>query len=239
MMSPAQFKKERINDALKHTNGDRHKAAELIGCTYEDLVDDIERISELRNKWTERKDPPTPIETLSRDLRIPDEEKDISQEDRDVIEQYEAEDVKIRLKLAKMGLNERQLEIALACRESGHEFERGSLQIIAGGATRMAIMHQAQAVEVENRLAKVRTKLTLDKANCGADREKWVAEELGLMRVHVMLGDSVRKMMEMRLKAALVQSVVDKKSTVSGAALPHKRAKPGYVVDVGDQPPRS
>jgi hypothetical protein len=241
-MTTAEFRSQRINDALKTTNGDRAKASQLLNCSVLKLTREIWNDPDLKARWTDQSDSPAPVETLGRDLQtysaLP-AESELTSEDLELAEQSKVEDRKIRNKLEKMGLTPEQMEIAIACREAGTSFDRGGLQIISGGAARMTILAQAQAAEIEKRLKAARTKLTMDPANCTEERKQWVEEEYGLMRIEIMLFDTVRKMMEMKLKAALVQAAVDKKGTVSGNSLPLKRAKPGYVVDVGQKPPSS
>lgn len=236
-MNEAEFKVEKVNDALAKCGGDRKLASQLLEMDEKELDNAIGKNKDLKARWGRpfghqggkhgKIQPPDELSIIARDLLVNDGENIVvTHEDKLRAKVQISEDQRVREGLEKMGLTPLEIELAFGLQKAGEHWYRESLQVIAAGATRSSIKIQVQIDIIAKRLEQVTNKLdVLDGSmNYSDDRARWVIEEKFLRVALRDMSSESRKHAEVGFKSALIRATIE-----SQRAKHAKRPKPGFV----------
>lgn len=150
---------ERETDAaMEKAGGDRKKAAEILGIAIGSLDQRIARHEPLKVKWGGWSAPSSPPEsvTLSRPIipAIPERQLPVIKDNNEAIAAaMDAEDDRIRQGVQKLGLNDVELNMAMAFQSFQRRHFTTSFDLLGGGITKQFISLCTEIEAINKRLA--------------------------------------------------------------------------------------
>lgn len=237
---------ELIDEAMEVADGRVVGAAELLRWNPDLLRQRIIDNQALSVKWSPRMKkglkPPDDRTTLgSSEFAIPKlpSIEEMPLKDGEVAMLMAREQQKLRVGLERMGLNEKEQELALSLQAFHNTQFRSSMEIIGASVTRMSVKYQTLLEATMERLNFVRTKLAEPDIQKGGEaRYVWVVEEKNLMADCIAIGDQLRKIMEVAHRGAMMMALIRYrvgKANVEGYQ--DSPSKPGFRPSIANRPP--
>ncbi len=213
--------KNRIHRALEQTEGNRRKAAEILGWSYETLKNKIYSCVDLKARWThsetsETTEPPSEVECISPN---PLNAVLLEKQQEMLAEMMRREDEKLRTGLAGLGLDADEVKLAVELQAFNRDHFARSIDIISAGVTRTALKLQTRMDKIAKRVEYVSQQIEAIPGMTD-ERVAWVEEEKGLLEQYQIFADQLRKIMGQGYEAAKITALVRQRQSKKAKVTP-------------------